>query len=113
MWQPSPERIANANLTRFMRIVGQRHGIELTSYRQIYEWSIAHPEAFWAELWSFGGVIGDRGGKEVLIDGHLMPGAKWFPHARLNFAENLLRRRDDDVALVFRGEDRVRAAYTH
>ena len=113
MWQPSPERIAHANLTRFMRIVHERHGVELTSYGDVYEWSIAHPEAFWAELWSFGGVIGERGTNEVLVDGHLMPGAKWFPHARLNFAENLLRRRDDGVAIVFRGEDRVRTAYTY
>jgi acetoacetyl-CoA synthetase len=113
MWQPSPERIANANLTRFMRILHERHGAELTSYGDVYEWSIAHPEAFWAEIWSFGGVIGERGTNEVLVDGHLMPGAKWFPHARLNFAENLLRKRDDGVAIVFRGENRVRTVYTY
>ena len=113
LWQPSPERVANANLTRFMRILHERHGAHLTSYGDVYEWSIAHPEAFWAELWSFGGVIGERGTNEVLVDGHLMPGAKWFPHAHLNFAENLLRRRDDGLAIVFRGEDRVRASYTY
>jgi acetoacetyl-CoA synthetase len=113
MWQPSPERIGNANLTRFMRTVHERHGVELASYRDIYEWSIARPEAFWSELWSFAGVIGDRGTNEVLVDGDLMPGAKWFPHARLNFAENLLRRRNDGVAIVFRGEDRVRTAYSY
>jgi acetoacetyl-CoA synthetase len=113
MWQPSPERIANANLTRFIGTVHEHHGVQLTSYGDVYEWSVAHPEAFWSEVWSFGGVIGERGTNEVLVDGHLMPGAKWFPHAHLNFAENLLRRRDDGPAIVFRGEDRVRASYTY
>src|SRR3954454_7790402 len=99
MWEPSPERIAQANLTEFMRRVGERHGVELATYGDIYGWSIAHPERFWLEVWSYAGVIGDIGTNEVLVDGHRMPGAKWFPHARLNFAENLLRRRDDAVAI--------------
>jgi len=113
IWQPSPERIEQANLTRFMRVVREEHGIEAADYRGLYDWSIAHPERFWTTLWAYAGVVGDRGGDEVLIDSHRMPGAKWFPHARLNFAENLLRRRDSGVALVFRGEDRVRSVYTY
>src|SRR4051812_16223306 len=109
MWQPSPERIAEANLTRFMRVLREKHGVHATDYASLYEWSITEPERFWTALWSFAGVIGDMG-SEVLIEPQRMPGAQWFPQARLNFAENLLRRRDHTLALVFRGEDRVRIA---
>ena len=112
MWQPSAERIAQANLTRFMEMVRENLGADLRDYAQLYDWSIAEPEAFWRSVWSFTGVIG-ASGEAVLADRHRMPGAKWFPEARLNFAENLLRRRDDGVAIVFRGEDRAKATLTY
>ena len=67
-------------------------------------WSIAEPEAFWAAIWGLGEVQGERGSR-VLVDGGKMPGASWFPDARLNFAENLLRRDDDAPAVIFVGED--------
>jgi acetoacetyl-CoA synthetase len=113
MWTPSPERIARANLTAFMREMRATHRADAHDYSQLYDWSITQPEQFWGAIWSYTGVIGDRGGSEVLFDRDRMPGAKWFPHARLNFAENLLRRRDDNVALCFRGEDRVRSTVTY
>jgi acetoacetyl-CoA synthetase len=112
MWRPSEERIAQANLTRFMRVLRENHAVDVTDYAALYEWSVAQPERFWTALWSFADVIGERG-DEVLVDRDRMPGAKWFTQARLNFAENLLRRRDDAVALVFRGEDRIRSACTY
>jgi acetoacetyl-CoA synthetase len=112
MWQPSPERIAQANLTVFMDQVRERHGIEARDYAQVYAWSIAQPEQFWDSVWSYAGVVGERG-NEVLRDSDRMPGAKWFPGAHLNFAENLLRRRDAATALVFRGEDRTSSALTY
>jgi acetoacetyl-CoA synthetase len=81
-------------------------------YSSLYQWSIDCPEQFWASLWSFVEIRsaqrgdGDSGfGDVVLRHGDRMPGAQWFPQARLNFAENLLRRRDDAPALIFRGED--------
>ena len=112
MWRPSEERIAQANLTRFMRVLRENHAVDVADYAALHEWSVAQPERFWTALWSFADVIGERG-DEVLVDRDRMPGAKWFTQARLNFAENLLRRRDDAVALVFRGEDRVRSACTY
>jgi acetoacetyl-CoA synthetase len=113
MWTPSPERIARANLTQFMRDVRERLGVEARDYPSLYDWSITDPQAFWSSLWSYAGVIGERGEGEVLLHGDRMPGAKWFPAARLNFAENLLRVRGDTVALHFRGEDRVRSSFTY
>jgi acetoacetyl-CoA synthetase len=113
MWRPSQERIAQANLTRFMREAHSRYGVNARDYPQLYEWSIREPDQFWSLVWSYCGVIGERGGSRVLVDGHLMPGAKWFPDARLNFAENLLRRSDTDVAIVFRGEARAHSTLSY
>ena len=112
LWQPSPERIANANLTRFAALVRERHGLNADDYAALHQWSIENRAAFWSALWEYGAVIGERGDGPVLVDGDRMPGAKWFPGARLNFAENLLRRRDDAPAILFRGEDRVRRSLT-
>ena len=112
LWQPSPARIAQANLTRFMAQVREREGVAARDYRQLYDWSIAQPEAFWRALWSFAEVIGESG-DEVLRRGERMPGAQWFRQARLNFAENCLRRRDGTAAMVFWGEDRARRTLTY
>src|SRR5262245_40259880 len=90
-----------------MRYVGRRWDARAADYGELYQWSIARPEEFWASIWSFCGVIGDGPGDTVLADAGRMPGARWFPGARLNFAENLLRRRDRGTALVFRAEDRM------
>ena len=108
LWQPSPERIANANLTRFSALASERHGLNAADYATLHQWSIENRAAFWSALWDYAEIIGERGDGPVLVDGDRMPGAKWFPGARLNFAENLLRRRDDAPAILFRGEDRVR-----
>jgi acetoacetyl-CoA synthetase len=95
-----------------MEQVREREGIAARDYRELYDWSIAQPEAFWRAVWSFTDVIGDTG-DEVLRHRDRMPGAQWFPEARLNFAENCLRRRDSAVALVFWGEDRARRSLTY
>ena len=108
LWQPSPERIADANLTRFAALVRERHGLSAGDYAALHRWSIEDRAAFWTAIWEYGAVIGDRGDGPALVDGDRMPGAQWLPAARLNFAENLLRRRDDAPGIVFRGEDRVR-----
>ncbi|HYC48928.1 MAG TPA: acetoacetate--CoA ligase [Burkholderiales bacterium] len=113
LWTPSPERVARANLTSFMSDVRGRYGVDATDYPQLHAWSIEKPEQFWPAVWSYGGVVGDRGAEPVLVNGDRMPGATWFPNARLNFAENLLRRRDDARALVFWGEEHVRRTMTY
>ena len=110
LWSPGPDRIAGANITRFFEMVRERHGLNADDYAALHRWSIENRAAFWSAVWDYGEVIGDRGDGPILIDGDRMPGAKWFPGARLNFAENLLRRVDDAPAILFRGEDRVRYA---
>jgi acetoacetyl-CoA synthetase len=103
IWTPSLFRIADANLTRFMSFAAAR-GADAADYGALYDWSVAKPAAFWEALFDFAGVIGDRGSGPVLADGDRMPGARWFPGARLNFAENLLRGPDAGPAIVFRNE---------
>ena len=102
LWQPSPERAAGAILARFMAQAGQ-----FESYEALHRWSVEEPEAFWNLVWDFGGVRGAKGGR-TLVDGDRMPGARFFPDGRLNFAENLLREPSDADAIVFWGEDKVR-----
>jgi len=114
LWSPSPQRVADANMTAFMRRVNERHGTALATYAQLYRWSIDHLEDFWAAMWDFGGVIAETRGERVIADRDRMPGARFFPEARLNFAENLLRRQEGEAAeaIVFRGEDRVHRRIT-
>jgi acetoacetyl-CoA synthetase len=108
LWKPGADRIAASNLARFCREVGQP--VDMAA---LHAWSVAEPEAFWRAIWSFAGVIGDGPGKTGIENPGKMPGARFFPEARLNYAENLLRRRDDGDAIVFRGEDKVRRRLSH
>jgi acetoacetyl-CoA synthetase len=113
LWTPSPGSVAKTNIAAFMKRVNARHGLALKDYRQLWQWSIDNLEDFWSEVWDFGGVIAGTRGKRVLADKDKMPGARFFPDARLNFAENLLRIRDDSDAIVFWGEERVRRRLSH
>jgi acetoacetyl-CoA synthetase len=105
IWQPSPERIERANLTAFARQVAEAHGERLRDYGALRAWSVAHPELFWPALWRFADVRASRPWRAVLEDGDRMPGARWFVGAELNYAENLLQRRDDYPAIIAWTED--------
>ena len=109
MWQPSQDRIDASNLKAFMQAATDRWGTNFSDYAALHAWSVNEPEKFWTGLWDFCAVIGEPGGR-VVVDGDRMPGARFFPDGRVNFAENLLRRRDDTPAIIFRGEDRVGGA---
>ena len=106
LWAPDAARIASAPLTRFTQLAEKTTGRRFACYSDLHRWSIEDRAAFWNLLWDFGAVVGEKGNR-VLIDGDRMPGASFFPDARLNYAENLLRKRGGGDALVFRGEDKV------
>jgi acetoacetyl-CoA synthetase len=112
LWTPSPERIARANLTRFIREVEERWALRIADYDALWTFSVERPEHFWQSMWDFGAVLAETRGDRVVDDLDRMPGARFFPEARLNFAENLLRESDNPGALVFHGEDRVRRSMT-
>jgi acetoacetyl-CoA synthetase len=113
LWQPSRERIERANLSAFARMVASEHGEALLDYAQLRRWSVEQSEAFWAALWRFAEVRSSRNWDRILVNGDRMPGATWFSGAMLNFAENLLRHRDDRPAIVAWSEDGQRRQLTH
>ncbi|MFB3815745.1 MAG: acetoacetate--CoA ligase [Terriglobales bacterium] len=108
LWRPSPERIASANLTRFIQAAETASGLKFNEYAALWHWSVERPAEFWRLVWSFCDVIGNGPGEIVIENPDQMPGARFFPQAQLNFAENLLRRSDASDALVFWGEAKIR-----
>jgi acetoacetyl-CoA synthetase len=113
LWKPSEQRIKDSNMYRFMQIVNQTYGTSFTDYDGLYQWSVKNIEAFWAEMWRFADIKFSKDYQTVIDDSTRMPGAHWFTESRLNFAENLLRYRDDKTALIFRGENTVRRSLTY
>ncbi|HXH06578.1 MAG TPA: acetoacetate--CoA ligase [Vicinamibacterales bacterium] len=107
LWTPSPDRVARARLTAFARAVERTWQRRVPDYRALWEFSVCEPEKFWLSVWDFCGVLAETRGEVVLRDADRMPGARFFPEARLNFARNLLRRRDSAPAIIFRAEDRA------
>lgn len=113
LWQPTTERIQNSNMYRFMNFINAKYGQAFTEYTPLHDWSVENIADFWAALWEFADIKASVPYQQVIDDVTKMPGAKWFQGARLNFAENLLRYRDDRTALIFRGEDSVRREMTY
>ena len=113
LWEPSEELKNRANISRFIGLVNGKYGLEINSYHQLWSWSVENIADFWATMWDFGGIRASRGYDEVVDDLDKFPSAKWFSGARLNFAENLLRYRDDQLAFIFKGETQKSATMTY
>ncbi len=113
LWKPSEERIKAANMTRFIQFVNAKYGQSIKTYDELYEWSIGSIPAFWEAMWEFGEVKYSNTYDQVLNNQGDMFQAQWFLGAKLNFAENLLRFRDDRTALIFKSEagEPVRLSY--
>jgi len=105
LWTPSPERIAGTNLTHFSQFVSERYGTSFADYPALYAYSNAHPDHFWTAVWEFCGVAGSGALDPAYERFDAMPGCRFFPDVQINFAENLLRYRDERVAIIARGED--------
>jgi len=110
LWTPSDDRVAQSALTAFREAANARFGLKLAGYEDLWDWSVARKEDFWRFLWDWAGIKGEPGAV-VLRDGDRMPGAQWFPEARLNYAENLLAGAPDE-AIVFWGEDKVKRRWS-
>ena len=104
LWEPSAERVAGANMTHFATFAGERCGRTFESYAALHRWSVDDIPGFWAAAWDFLGIQASTPYTAVIDDLARFPGANWFLGARLNFAENLLRYRDERVAFIFVGE---------
>src|SRR5579864_6502069 len=105
LWTPSEDRVREANLTKFTSFVNQKYGLKVKSYSDLHRWSVDKVADFWSAVWDHTGIVASRRFDKVIDDIAKFPGAKWFLGARLNFAENLLRHRDDSIALVSRSEE--------
>ncbi|MBI3440770.1 MAG: acetoacetate--CoA ligase [Proteobacteria bacterium] len=111
-WRPSGDQIQRSQMHHFLLRAEQSAGRKLPDYYSLWRWSVENKEPFWTLVWDFCNVLGDRGGT-VYQPGSCMQDGRFFPDSRLNFAENLLRRRDEAVALVFKGEDRIERSLTY
>ena len=104
LWRPDAQQIESTELRAYMRYLQQSRQLSFATYGQLYDWSINEKEAFWSSYWDFSGIVGDKG-TLVLENANDIERACWFPEARLNFAENLLQQRSDEVAIYFRAEN--------
>jgi len=103
IWSPGPVRRQTANIRRFIDLARNELDPGIFEYRDLHRYSVQNPAEFWRAVWDFCEVSGQPGSR-VVENPEKMPGARWFPEAQLNFAENLLRHRDDRPALIFRSE---------
>ncbi|WP_404941133.1 acetoacetate--CoA ligase [Pseudomonas danubii] len=113
LWQPSAERISKTRMEAFRRLVNHRHDLNLADFPALHQWSIDQRESFWQAIVDFFEVSFHQPAESVLREGPQMPSAQWFPGATLNFAEHLLKRRDDTVAVVAINENGQREPLTY
>ena len=113
MWQPTADQVRLTEMDKFRRLVNEKFNLQLNSYEDLHHWSVSSIKEFWAEMWNFGEIICSEQQTEVVDNLTMMPGAKWFSGTRLNFAENLLRFRNERTAFVFQGEDQPIRSLTY
>ncbi|MHA2390491.1 MAG: acetoacetate--CoA ligase [Promethearchaeota archaeon] len=106
LWEPSQNWIKNAEVTHFIEFVNKNYNVKIKGAKELYQWSVDNITDFWAAMWDFGGIIASQKYNKVVEDLSVFPGTTWFPGAKLNFAENLLKYKDDQFAFIFQGESR-------
>jgi len=113
LWEPSEEWIKNAEITRFIDYANKNYGQSIKGGKDLYKWSVEQIPDFWDAVWKFCEIISSAPYDKVVEDLSVFPGTKWFPGAKLNFAENLLKYKDDQIAFVFQGETKVTKQMTY
>jgi len=113
LWKPSEDQIKKTNMHTFMTTVNQKYNKNFQAYQDLWQWSVENISEFWAQMWDYAGIIASKKADLVVDDVNKMPGTKWFTGSRLNFAENLLRFKDDKTAIVFLGENQVYRKLTY
>ncbi len=112
LWTPSEDRMAPTHMRAFMRLAGQRAGRSFDDYGALHAWTVDQPEAFWQAAWDYAGVVAETRGETIIVDKNKIPGARFFPEARLNYAENLLRQTGGAPAMIFRREDGLSSTWS-
>ena len=113
LWEPTDKYKEGSNMYAFLNRIAEKYHLPDNEYNTIHKWSVENIPDFWAEIWDYCGVRHSKTYEQVVDDPKKMPGARWFSGARLNFAENLLSRKDDELAMIFRGEDSVKRQLTY
>jgi len=113
LWEPSKKWIKNAEVTHFIEHVNKLYKKNIKDAKELYQWSIDSIEDFWAAMWDFGNVIASQKYDKVVEDLNVFPGTKWFPGAKLNYAENLLKYKDNQFAFIFQGESKKTELITY
>jgi len=108
LWQPNPQKASASQMQIFLNLINDKYHLAENSYAQLHLWSVENPTDFWEEFWNYSNIIHSEEYTSVVDDAKKMPGAKWFTDAKLNYAENLLQRRDDKAAIIFRGESAIK-----
>jgi len=113
LWEPTDEYKKSSNMYTFLTRIAEKYNLRDNEYYTVHKWSVEHITDFWAEIWDFCNIKHSQTYEQVVDDPKKMPGAKWFTGSRLNFAENLLSRKDDHPAMIFWGEDVIRKQLTY
>lgn len=113
LWEPSKKWIKNAEVSLFIEFVNKKFKRNIKGAKELYQWSIDNIEEFWEAMWDFGGIIASQKYDKVVEDLSVFPGTKWFPGAKLNFAENLLKYKDNQFAFIFQGESKKTELITY
>ncbi|MBY0379227.1 MAG: AMP-binding protein, partial [Burkholderiales bacterium] len=112
-WTPSKEQINSSQINNFINYINQRLYVQIKNSDDLYDWSVDNSEDFWSNFWDFSKIKASKKWNKVLTNGNDMLNAKWFIGSKLNYAENLLNRKDKNIAIIFRGEDKVEWKYTY
>ncbi len=108
LWSPSDERIKSSRMYKFIKIINQKHNINIKNFTDLHNWSIKNKIDFWSIIWDFFDVIGSKGTKPYIEPINKMPGSKFFPNGKVNYAENMLAGDISGPAIVFKSENKIR-----
>ena len=108
MWTPSDERIKSSQMFRCIQNINEKYNIDLISFANLHSWSVNNKSDFWSSIWDFFEIIGSKGNAPYVNPENQMPGSKFFPSGKVNYAENMLSGYVSGAAIVFKSEDKIR-----
>ena len=108
VWSPSDKRVESSQMHKFMQNINKKYNINLSSFSELHTWSIENKTQFWELIWDFFDIIGSKGNKPYIDPLNKMPGSKFFPNGKVNYAENMLSGNNLGIAIVFKSEDKLR-----
>ena len=108
LWSPSDERVKSSQMYKFIKIINEKNNINIQNFTDLHTWSIENKADFWSAIWDFFDVIGSKGMEPYIDPINQMPGSKFFPNGKVNYAENMLSGDVSGPAIVFKSEDKIR-----